>query len=80
MDKVSLEESFIGQSTGKRTAGTPELGTGTARNEAVEALTALGYSPSEAMRAVKKAGANADALEGMDTEDILRLALKYING
>ncbi len=79
-DKVSLEESFIGQSTGKRTAGASELGTGTARNEAVEALTALGYSPSEAMRAVKKAGANADALEGMDTEDILRLALKYING
>lgn len=79
-DKVSLEESFIGQSTGKRTAGTPEPGMGTARNEAVEALTALGYSPSEAMRAVKKAGADADALEGMDTEDILRLALKYING
>lgn len=79
-DKVSLEESFIGQSTGKRTAGASELGTGTARNEAVEALTALGYSPSEAMRAVKKAGASADALEGMDTEDILRLALKYING
>lgn len=79
-DKVSLEESFIGQSTGKRTAGASEPGTGTARNEAVEALTALGYSPSEAMRAVKKAGADADALEGMDTEDILRLALKYING
>lgn len=79
-DKVSLEESFIGQSTGKRTAGASEPGTGTARNEAVEALTALGYSPSEAMRAVKKAGASADALEGMDTEDILRLALKYING
>lgn len=79
-DKVSLEESFIGQSTGKRTAGTPEPGMGTTRNEAVEALTALGYSPSEAMRAVKKAGASADALEGMDTEDILRLALKYING
>ncbi len=79
-DKVSLEESFIGQSTGKRTAGASEPGTGTARNEAVEALTALGYSPSEAMRAVKKAGANADALEGMDTEDILKLALKYING
>ena len=75
-DKVSLEESFIGQSMGKRTAGASEPGMGTARNEAVEALTALGYSPSEAMRAVKKAG----ALEGMDTEDILKLALKYING
>ncbi len=54
-DKVSLEESFIGQSMGKRTAGASEPGMGTARNEAVEALTALGYSPSEAMRAVKKA-------------------------
>ncbi|EOS32230.1 MAG: Holliday junction branch migration protein RuvA [Lachnospiraceae bacterium] len=83
-DKVSLEESFIGQSMGKRTAGASGPGMGTARNEAVEALTALGYSPSEAMRAVKKAGADvgasADALEGMDTEDILKLALKYING
>lgn len=75
-DKVSLEESFMGRRTGQRAAGAAEQGAGTARNEAVEALTALGYSPSEAMKAVKRAGSS----EGMDTEEILKLALKHING
>ena len=45
-----------------------------ARNEAVEALTALGYSSSEAWKAVKKVVTE----EGMDTEEILRQALKYL--
>lgn len=75
-DKVSLEESFMGRRTGQRAVGAAEQGAGTARNEAVEALTALGYSPSEAMKAVKRAGSS----EGMDTEEILKLALKHING
>lgn len=75
-DKVSLEESFMERRTGQRAAGAAEQGAGTARNEAVEALTALGYSPSEAMKAVKRAGSS----EGMDTEEILKLALKHING
>lgn len=75
-DKVSLEESFMEQRGGKGAAGVAESGAGTARNEAVEALTALGYSPSEAMKAVKRVG----ALEGMDTEEILKLALKNMNG
>ena len=42
--------------------------------EAVEALTALGYSASDALRAVKKAGITED----MDTEMILKLALKQM--
>lgn len=75
-DKVSLEESFMRQGAGQGAAGAAEPGTGTARNEAVEALTALGYSPTEAMKAVKKVG----ALDGMDTEEILKLALKNMNG
>ncbi len=74
-DKVSLEESFMGRGEGKKADRGADAGTSRARNEAVEALTALGYTPSEAMKAVKKTGAP----EGMDTEEILKLALKYMN-
>ena len=44
---------------------------GQARQEAVEALTALGYSASDALRAV-----NAAAQEDMDVEDLLKAALR----
>ena len=43
-----------------------------ARGEAVEALTALGYSPADALRAVQKVEPGDD----MDTEAILKAALK----
>ena len=43
-----------------------------AKTEALEALTALGYSASDALKAVRKAGVTED----MDTETILKLALK----
>ena len=46
-----------------------------ARNEAVEALAALGYSATDALRAVKQ----VEFSEGMDVEDILKLALKKIS-
>ncbi len=42
--------------------------------DAVQALTALGYSNSEALRAVRKVKPD----EGMQTQDILKQALKYI--
>lgn len=42
-----------------------------AKFEAIDAMTALGYSRSEAAQAV-----NAVAAEGMTTEDILKAALK----
>lgn len=44
-----------------------------ARNEAIEALVALGYGAAEAMKAVKKVSGD-DA----DTETILKAALKYL--
>ena len=44
---------------------------GDAKFEAIDAMTALGYSRSEAAKAV-----NAVAAEGMSTEDILKKALK----
>ena len=42
--------------------------------EAVQALVALGYSNTEALKAVKK----VDASEDMTVEDVLKQALKYI--
>lgn len=45
-----------------------------AQNEAIEAMTALGYSPSEAIKAVKQLTITDD----MDAGDILKAALKII--
>ena len=46
-----------------------------ARNEALEAMTSLGYSPSEALKAVKQ----VNITEDMDSGAILKLALKAVN-
>jgi Holliday junction DNA helicase RuvA len=45
-----------------------------ARNEAIEALTALGYSPTEALKAIKQ----VEISEDMDSGAILKAALKFI--
>ena len=58
-DKVSLEDTFVATES---------------RNEAVEALTALGYSATEALRAVKK----VENAESMDVGELLKAALKHI--
>lgn len=44
------------------------------KNEAIEALVALGYSASDALRAVKQVEITADA----SVEDILKASLKYL--
>lgn len=69
-DKISLEDTLIHREM-LHTASVGQAD-GHARNEAVEALTALGYSPSDALRAVK----SVDAAEDTDVETILKLALK----
>jgi Holliday junction DNA helicase RuvA len=46
-----------------------------AMNEAIEALTALGYSPSDALKAVKR----ADITEDMDSGAILKATLRVIS-
>lgn len=46
----------------------------TVRDEAVEALSALGYTPSEAMKAVR----NVAITDDMGSEDILKQALKRL--
>ncbi|MBR5967681.1 MAG: Holliday junction branch migration protein RuvA, partial [Lachnospiraceae bacterium] len=44
------------------------------KNEAVQALTALGYSSSEALKAVR----SVPAEDGITVEQLLKAALKYI--
>lgn len=71
-DKVSLEDTFVSRESAAY-AENPAGLTDT-RSEAVEALTALGYSASEALRAVKQ----VENAESMDVEALLKAALKHI--
>ena len=72
-DKLKLEDAFE-----KKLAGSDRVVENGAINdnkgEAVQALTALGYSGSDALKAVRNCGASDD----MDTETILKLALKQM--
>lgn len=72
-DKVKAEDILFGVSD----AGTvPEeiSGVGEVGKEAVEALTALGYSSGEAAGAVRKVAIT----EGMTAEDVLKGALRHL--
>lgn len=69
-DKISLEDTLISRENAA-VASAQSSGFGQARTEAVEALTALGYSASDALRAVK-----AVEQEDMDVEELLKAALK----
>ena len=69
-DRISIEDAFSPEQ------GSVVQGTGVldqARNEAVEALTALGYPASDALRAVK-----AVEQEDMDVEALLKAALRKL--
>lgn len=69
-DKLSLEDAFElkTEHSKQQTAGN---GSGT-KNEAVQALVALGYSSSEALKALN----GIEIAEDADVEDILKSALK----
>jgi Holliday junction DNA helicase RuvA len=69
-DKLSLEEAFE-QKLANTTAQTKTDTTGP-KKEAIEALVALGYSSSEALKAINDIVID----ESTDTEDILKQALK----
>lgn len=72
-DKVELDyqaDTLLGQ-LADETVGSTEPNN---RKDAIDALTALGYSSMDAAKAVKQADPNAD----MDAEDILKDALKYL--
>lgn len=72
-DKVSLEDTlgFMGNETSAVSKGkaSPNV------TETVEALTALGYSASEALKAVQ----NVEGAQDMEVEDLLKAALKQMS-
>ena len=75
-DKLKLEDAFEARlakadiQTGKAAFGLTE-----AKNEAVEALTALGYSASDALKAVRR----VELKDEMSVEEILKAALKQMS-
>ena len=72
-DKLSLEDALEHTMTGD--AGDVSCGDPSGvQSEAVQALTALGYSSTEALRAVKK----IEITEAMDVEAVLKQALKQM--
>ena len=73
-DKFKLEDAFEEKWEKSVTAAENHGAEETARKEAIEALTALGYAPSDAIKAVRA----VPLTEGMSTEDVLRLSLKQM--
>lgn len=74
-DKISIEDTFVNKEAADYAQSLGAVsGVNEARGEAVEALTALGYGSSEALRAVKQVEMTTD----MDTEAILKAALKFL--
>lgn len=69
-DKLDITEVLTDKGSAERTA--PKEAT--AKNEAMQALVALGYSSSEALSAVTKADVSSDA----DVEEILKASLKQM--
>lgn len=73
-DKLKLEDAFE-----KRLEKTESVGNNAVssdiRGEAVMALTALGYSNTDAMKAVRQVSITDD----MTVEDVLKLSLKFIS-
>lgn len=72
-DKISLEPDSLLENTAPAAAGM-DAGSSMARDEAIEAMTALGYSASDALKAVKQ----LTITEDMDAGAILKAALKVI--
>ena len=72
-DKISLEDTAMMREVNQVPQDSMRTGKSQAQTEAVEALTALGYSPSEALRAVK---AVLQETPDLDVEALLKAALK----
>lgn len=72
-DKISLEDTAMMREVNQVPQGSMLTGKSQAQTEVVEALTALGYSPSEALRAVK---AVLQETPDLDVEALLKAALK----
>lgn len=72
-DKISLEDAFeqklANEAMNEKIGESQSMGS---RKEAIEALVALGYSNTDALKAVK----SVELTENMDSETILKQALK----
>ena len=73
-DKVSAEETFEKMRDYNLDISSIQNADSGARSDAIEALTALGYSTSESMKAVN----SLDITEDMSSDTILKLALKHL--
>lgn len=73
-DKMKLEDALDHIASDTAEAVLDAESHGRVQSEAVQALVALGYGSTEALRAVKKVEVN----ESMEVEDVLKLALKYM--
>ncbi len=72
-DKLKLEDA-IENSFNTSSEDIPQVGMTDSKSEAVMALTALGYSQTEALRAVK----SVEVTESMSSEDIIKKALRTL--
>ncbi len=70
-DKLSLEEAFEQKLTNQNEKKLPNQANGI-KNDAIQALVALGYSSTEALKTVNA----VEITEDSDVEDILKAALK----
>lgn len=71
-DKLNLEDAFEQKLANQAAKDITSADSGSQVQEAVQALTALGYPGTEALRAVKK----VEGAESMTVEEILKAALK----
>jgi len=73
-DKLSLEEAVELKRDAVAGQGRAAEPLGSAREDALEVLTALGYSPTDALKAVR----NVEITEGMSAENVVKQALKLV--
>ena len=71
-DKLSLEDALDHAVSGQRDSHSVQNGGGEVQSEAVQALVALGYGSTEALKAVKQ----VEISEDTDVETVLKKALK----
>lgn len=74
-DKLKLEDVFEQKLSNHEVDFVLQATASDAKNDAIQALMALGYSGTDAMKAVR----NIEITQDMSTEDILKLSLKKIS-
>lgn len=72
-DKLSLEDAFEAKT--EHVQKNVAAAGGSVKNDAVMALTALGYSSTESLKAVS----TVEITEDMDVEEVLKAALKHLS-